>query len=181
MTIAITYITLGILYLLACIADGQDVKPLWKRWLGCKLEGWANNLNPIDYCKHERCRNYIGLRKAKKDVRALRDELETLRTARPIPVTQTIYDMDKIESHMVIGEGELFRARMNEYEAERRGISKYMIPPRDTVDGMVEDVTRRCVEAVLKTAQTCINIEVEKERFYPEIHVVGTLYVGRKR
>lgn len=29
----ITIFSLFILYTIACIMDGQDVKPLWKKWL----------------------------------------------------------------------------------------------------------------------------------------------------
>ena len=45
----ITYIVCGILYTIACVMDGQDVKPLWNRWAGKKLEKAANYFSPIKY------------------------------------------------------------------------------------------------------------------------------------
>lgn len=45
----ITIFVLFVLYTLACIADGPDVKPLWKKWLGGKLERMANKYYPIQY------------------------------------------------------------------------------------------------------------------------------------
>jgi hypothetical protein len=58
--IAITYITLAILYTIACVMDGPDVKPLWKRWLGSKLEAQANKLKPINYCNRADCLYYLN-------------------------------------------------------------------------------------------------------------------------
>ena len=48
---ATAYIILSILYMLACIADGPDVKPRWKKWLGKRLETISNSLYPIQYVK----------------------------------------------------------------------------------------------------------------------------------
>ena len=179
--IAAIYITLGILYMLACIADGQDVKPIWKRWLGLKLADIADGFYPIDFCHRDTCKYYKGLRKAQKDVRELKHRLDVFQTARPIPVQQSYLALDKIESRMVISEGDVFRARCREHEAERIGMPKHMLPKWETVDGLVEETKRRCVDSILKAAETRITLEVEKERFYPEIAVLGTLYVGRKR
>ena len=180
MTIAIIYITLGILYMLACVADGQDVKPLWKRWLGLKLADIADGFYPIDYCHRDTCKYYKGLRKAQKDVRELKHRLDVFQTARPIPVQQSYLALDKIESRMMISEGDMFRARCREREAEIVGMPKHMLPKWETVDGIVDDVKRRCADSVLETAKTRIALEVEKERFYPAIAITGTLYVGRK-
>ena len=181
MTIAITYITLGILYMLACIADGQDVKPLWKRWLGSKLEGWADNLKPIDYCNRDRCMYYNMLLEAKRDASELRERLDFMSTRKPISVDETLFDAERIGSRMCIGEGELFRARMIEDDARRSGMPLHLIPRRETVDGMVDDAKRRCAADILKLAERYVTIEVETERFYPEIYVTGYLYVGKRR
>lgn len=40
---------LFILYTLACVADGPDVKPKWKEWLGKRLKVMSNALYPIQY------------------------------------------------------------------------------------------------------------------------------------
>ncbi len=167
MTIAITYITLGILYMLACIADGQDVKPLWKRWLGSKLEGWADNLKPIDYCNRSECKYWQSY------------QLNDCRTRYEIP--QVRFDAEKIGARMVLTEDELFRARIIEDEARRHGMPLHLIPRRETVDGMVNEAKRRCAADILKLAERYVTIEVETERYYPEIYVTGYLYVDKKR
>ena len=48
-TIATTYIICGVLYIIACVMDGQDVKPLWKKWVSRRLEKSANYFFPIKY------------------------------------------------------------------------------------------------------------------------------------
>lgn len=45
----VTIFILFALYMLGCIADGPDVKPKWKKWLGGKLERMANKYYPIQY------------------------------------------------------------------------------------------------------------------------------------
>lgn len=45
----IAIFVLFVLYTLACIADGPDVKPVWKKWLGKRLEKMANRYYPIQY------------------------------------------------------------------------------------------------------------------------------------
>ena len=166
MTIAITYITLGILYLLACIADGQDVKPLWKRWLGCKLEGWADNLKPIDYCNVGKCKFY--------------QEYWLNKNKPKIEVPQVRFDAEKIESHMMLTESELYRARMLEEEAIRHGKSIFMTPYHKTVDGMVDDAKQRCADEILKLTRRYITIDVRKDECRGAITIDGTLYVGRR-
>ena len=47
----VTIFILFVLYTLGCIADGPDVKPKWKKWLGGKLERMANKYYPIQYVK----------------------------------------------------------------------------------------------------------------------------------
>ena len=167
MTIAITYITLGILYMLACIADGQDVKPLWKRWLGCKLEGWADNLKPIDYCIRAECKYWQSY------------QLNDYRTKCEIP--QVRFDAEKIASRMVLTESELFRARMIEDDARRHGMPLHLIPRRETVDGMIDEAKMRCVNEVLKLAQGHVDVEVREDECRGEVFIEGALYVGRKR
>lgn len=91
-------IFLFILYTLACIADGQDVKPLWKRWLGRKLEKMADSLHPIDYCIPAACK--FGNR---------------FRTPEYHPTT---FDSARIEKNVMITECQLaeaaFRANFGE-------------------------------------------------------------------
>lgn len=157
MTIAIIYITLGILYLLACIADGQDVKPLWKRWLGGKLERYADRLKPIDYCNMRMCRYYT-------------EAMES----RQRPPSAVL-----MKSSVRIGESELFRAKTSEYEAKRRGYA-HLLPSCETKDGLIENAKRTCAKEILKSVERSIVFEVHEGTSCPEIFVEGILNIEKK-
>jgi hypothetical protein len=55
--------------------DGQDLKPIWERWLGVRLERMANRLYPIDYCVYKKCKFY---NRAKYDFPMIQEQYETL-------------------------------------------------------------------------------------------------------
>ena len=154
MTIAVIYITLGVLYTIACVMDGQDVKPLWKRWLGSKLESYADKLKPINYCNTGKCKfAQIAFEQSRRDTRLIAKEY-------------------------CINEGELMQAMRDEQFAKR---SRYPLPPSRTVDGLVENAKRQIVHSLLSTAESYINIEVHKEKHYPTIYLYGSLYVGKPK
>lgn len=151
--IGIIYIALGVLYTVACVMDGQDVKPIWKRWLGSKLESYADRLKPIDYCNTGKCK------------------------FAQIAYEQSSWKTRLIAKEYRIGEGELMQAMADEQFAKR---SRFPIPPSRTVDGLVENAKRQIVRSLLSTAESYITIEVHKEKHYPTIYLYGSLYVGRK-
>lgn len=154
MTIAIIYITLGVLYTVACVMDGPDVKPLWKRWLGSKLESYANKLKPINYCNTGKCKfAQIAFEHSRQNTRL-------------------------IACVRCIKESELMRAMSDEQFARRY---HYPIPPSHTVDGLVENARREIVRSLLSTAESYINIEVHKEEHFPTIYVYGSMYVGKNK
>lgn len=68
----VTIFILFLLYMAACIMDGPDVKPLWKRWLGTKLEIHAHRLKPIHYCRPYECRFYHYAMKAEREAKRQR-------------------------------------------------------------------------------------------------------------
>ena len=70
-----TIFMLFVLYTIACCMDGQDLKPIWKRWLGVRLERMADSLYPIDYCVYKKCRFY---NRAKYDLPMIQKQYETL-------------------------------------------------------------------------------------------------------
>lgn len=154
MTIAIIYITLGVLYTVACVMDGQDVKPLWKRWLGSRLESYANKLKPINYCNTCKCK------------------------FAQIAYEQPSWKTQLIAKEYRIGESEMMQALRDEQFAKH---SRFPLPPSRTVDGLVENAKRQIVRSLLSTAESYITIEVNKEKHYPTIYLYGSLYVGRKQ
>ena len=150
----ITIITLFVLYMTACIMDGPDVKPLWKRWLGSKLESYADRLKPINYCNTGKCKfAQIAFEHSRQNTRLIACE-------------------------RCIKESELMRAMSDEQFARR---IHFPIPPSHTVDGLVENAKREIVRSLLSTAESYINIEVHKEEHFPTIYVYGSMYVGKNK
>lgn len=184
MEIAITYITLGILYTIACVMDGSDVKPLWKKWLGVKLAALADYYDP-EFCrKVDKCpypKKYLA---AKEDIRLLKAELNSYRNKPCIPLElqETRFDNVKLESNICISESDVFEAMREMEMARMYGIS-HMIPAWRIVDGLVERCKQNVVNGIFETIkrENLVNIEVDKESRRPAIIVRGWLYVGRKR
>ena len=159
-TLGILYLVFGILYMLACIADGQDVKPLWKRWLGGKLERYADKLKPIDYCNMRGCRYY-------------QEHVE--RRDAMIPI-----DYKRIESCVQISEGELHEARIMEDMMRRRGETS-MTPANFGISRIVERAKKDCIYGIMREVEknNLLNVKVDSESRYPETIVRGFIYVGR--
>ena len=172
-----------VLYTLACIADGPDVKPLWKRWLGLKLERWADNLKPINYCYGTFCKCYQEAQLAeeyKQRYEAMLEEIYKINALNTRPrIIISDYDIKQIEEAFIIGESELSGAYIHEEMAKRHGYPSYMMV--NSVDRMVEEVKFKCIGKVLDIAKSYVRIDVDHESRYPEIIVRGSLHVGVKR
>jgi hypothetical protein len=132
--------------------DGPDVKPLWKRWLGSKLESYASKLKPIDYCNRHECKFF----------------------------QQGFAPTRLIAVEHKIGEDELMQAMRDEQFAKHSRY-RYPLPKSRTVDGLVENAKREIVRSLLSTAESYINIEVRKEECFPTIYVYGSMYVGKNK
>ena len=174
-----------VLYTLACIADGPDVKPLWKRRLGLKLERWADSLKPIDYCRRNFCKYYKSsqlVNEYQKRCEVLLEEIYKINAlnTRPTLIISN-YDIKEIEENCIIRESELHVAYYHEQMAKRYGYPPYMMHRGITVDGIVEEVSFKCVDKILETAKAFVRVDVDRESHYPEIIVRGSLHIGVKR
>ena len=172
-----------VLYTLACIADGPDVKPLWKRWLGLKLAQWADSLEPINYCRRNFCRHYRNsqlVNEYQKQREVLLEEIYKINAlnTRPTLIISN-YDIKQIEEAFIIRESELSEAYIHEEMAKRHGYPPYMMVK--SVDRMVEEIKFKCIGKVLDTAKAFVRIDVNRESHYPEIIVRGSLYIGVKK
>lgn len=172
-----------VLYTLACIADGPDVKPLWKRWLGLKLERWADSLKPINYCRGTFCKCYQTAQLAEEYKHRYEVVLEEIYKINALNTRPTMiisnYDIKQIEEAFIIGESELSEAYIYEEMAKRHGYPPYMM--FKSVDRMVEEVKFKCIGKVLDIAKSYVRIDVDRESHYPEIIVRGSLLVGVKK
>ena len=178
-----------VLYTIACCMDGPDLKPLWKRWLGKKLEGYADILCPIDYCVIGKCKYYkvasIDYARTLMEYGRLKREYDAFKKNSLFTphVEVSYYDIKRIQETFILREGDLFEARMNEEMAERRGIPLWQlpIPHYMTVDGIVNRTKETCLCKILDSAKQFVTIEEDREIDFPNIIVKGSLHVGVKR
>ena len=187
MTMGMTLFFLFVLYTIACCMDGPDLKPLWKRWLGKKLEGYADSLCPIDYCVIGKCKFYkvasIDYARTLMEYGRLKREFDAFKknVLSVPPVEVSYHDIKRIEETFILRERDLYEARMNEEMAERSGIPSWQIPHSMTVDGFVNRIKEACRCKILDSAKQFITIEEDRESCYPEIIVRGRLNIGVKR
>lgn len=178
--------SLFIIYTTACCMDGPDLKPKWKYWLGSKLEAMAVEFKPIRYCNYNLCGFYkdavYNLPMVREQYQQLLKNISMMNAldARP-KVFISEYDIKNIEQGFILGESELYEARMHEEIAKRNGIQSWQIPPMMTVDGIVLRTKDRCMDSILDAVKPFITIEEDRESHYPDIIVRGTLHVGVKR
>ncbi len=163
--ITVTIFTLFVLYTLACIADGPDVKPLWKRRLGWKLERWANGLKPIDYCQMVSCKYY-------------QEYLSRPRPSQQIPMECSTSKVRLIEKAYKIGEDQLYQARRNEDMARERGL---FIPPHMTGEGMMNEYKQMITDDLTKELKPFVSIKVIHDEYDYCIRIIGSILVGKPK
>ena len=180
--VGIAYLFCALLYLVACIMDGPDVKHLWKKWLGLKLADAALHFYPIHYCKIEHCIYPKKCREASDEIADLKKCIDSFLSMRNRPLEVTKYDMVKIESEpYLISEDQLFRAHRMQHEAKIRG-EEFLLPYHETVDGLISLAKESVVRNILQTIKNgeFVQINVDDTSRYPEIIVNGFAYVGNK-
>lgn len=179
----LVFMTTVVLYTVASCMDGPDLKPRWKKWLGMKLEGYANELKPIDYCLRDRCKFYnkatYDLPMYIKQYEKLIHNIAKMNALNSSPcVFISNYDVKKIEKAFRLSENELFEARMQEEWARQGG---RMVPSFLTVDGIVARYKEFCVKSVLDAVKPFITIEEDRKIHYPDIMIRGNIYVGIRK
>lgn len=144
-----------ILYTIACVMDGPDVKPKWKHYLGAKLEHFADGLKPIDYCVHTKCK-YFGMY-----------------------CENPPSSYKKIEEIVEVNEYDLFEARRNEEICRLHPIP---FPPSKTVNWIMEDARERAKRSVLMCIeQNFLTTKIIKEEDCGKVLVGCSVYVKKTR
>lgn len=175
--------TLFVLYTIACCLDGPDLKPRWKRSLGLQLRDMANNLHPIDYCSHDRCRYYLDATEMLPHYRNLYNDLmRHIAKMNALNSTPTVfiseYDVKKVESICMIYEDELYHARRNEQIAAERGI---MVPECISVNRLLSNAKRNCINSCIDEAKKYVLITEDRESNWPNIVVRGNIFLAKKK
>lgn len=184
-TIGIIYVVSGILYTIACCMDGPDLKPRWRRWLGMKLERYADNLKPIDYCIRDKCKYYglatVNLPQYEKKYIEMIAEFAKINAlnSRPTIVMQN-FDAVPVESRVMLSEGDIYEARMYQDMMRQHGIPDWQIPPHKSVSFLVEDAKRRCIDGLLNEAKQFVDVKVDEESHWPGIIIMAKMLVGKK-
>lgn len=173
--------------MIACIMDGPDVKPLWKKWLGTKLANVANYYYRTDRCAHTDCYWYKSYRQAQIDNEILNRQLQKMqdcfcdmyaKNAYP-----TIYlnnsDMQLIEEKIILDEWEVFRAIRDE-EIERKYGDGYMLPHTSGIDLLVERTKNMCFKRIVDRLRDTkmVSYSVDKDSKAPAIIVSGCMLAG---
>lgn len=154
-TLGTLYIVCGIIYTIACVMDGQDVKPLWKKWVGKKLEKAANFFFPIKYVT----------------------ETKFIPVPSPTPFERCDYNIQtfdavKVQSQAMITEEDLLLD------------SRYMpYREKDAKAMLINQQQSKCINAIFReiAAENLVNFEIDKESAWPNVIVRAWMYVGKKR
>ena len=185
MTTFIIIFILFVLYTIACCMDGPDLKPLWKRWLGVKLEGYANQLKPIHYCQGVCCGYYKLANETlplyEKRYRQLIEEIAKMNAlnSRPTIVMQK-FEAVPVESRVMLSEGDIYEAQMYQDMMRQHGIPDWQIPPHKNVSFLVEDAKRRCIDGLLNEAKQFVDVKVDEESHWPGIIIMAKMLVEKK-
>ena len=177
--------TIFTIYMTGCCMDGPDLKPRWRRWLGIKLEGYANQLKPIHYCQGICCGYYKLANETlplyEKRYTQLIEEIAKTNAlnSRPGIVVQN-FDAVPVKSRVMIGEDEIWRAHMNQDMAKRHGIPEYQMPRRMSVQHLIEDAKEASINNLMKEASQFASVEIDEESYYPGIVVTASMMVGKK-
>lgn len=156
-TFGTAYIICGILYTIACVMDGQDVKPLWKKWVGKKLEKASNYFFPIKYVTETKYK-YVPIEPPSPFERCDYDHLT--------------FDAQKIASEAIITESDI--------------MSGYMRQPyrHDVfVEHLIAARKRDCLHAIFNmiAENNLVNFDVDRKSAFPNVIVRAWSYVGKKR
>ena len=157
-TIGTIYIVCGILYAIACVMDGQDVKPLWKKWVGKKLEKAANYFYPIKYVTDTKVvKEYVPLPSPTPWERCDYDHIT--------------FDAVKVASLTMITGSDWMMAFM-----------RMPYPKSDIADILIKENKSKCFNAIFRkiAEENVVNFEIDRETARPNIIVRAWLYVGKK-
>ena len=149
--IYITLFLLFIIYTLACIADGPDVKPILNIKIGNYLHKQADKFYHAHYCKIDYCpfvHNYIhsGIREA-------------------IPIVQKLScDIELIKHTVKINEEESFYFRSRECNIN-----------------IIDQCKRICSAAIMKAIEYRINYDIDDYNPDGCIYVTGSIICETKK
>lgn len=163
--------SLFVLYTLACVADGQDVKPMWQSWLGDRLLDAARKYKTFHLCNgSRRCQEVLwrdnDISRWKTYVERLQEQIYL------INATRTDNTLFMIEHNCIVPEEDVFRA-----DIQYRMFGDAVVNRR--IDDIVEETSRKCVSEILNSLKEQVAVSVDRESHYPAIVVKGSLILRK--
>ena len=147
--ITISLFILFILYTLACIADGPDVKPILKVKIGTYLHNQADKFYHAHYCKPDDCIFvYKSIQSPKQ------------KTMADIAITN--YDTELIRSTVKLDEEQVYRLRNN--------LSSI---------NLIDEAKRICSDAILHNIKRRIKFDINEDNPDYCIYVTGSIVVEK--
>lgn len=141
--------TLFILYTLACIADGPDVKPILKVKIGSYLHNQADKFYHAHYCKPDDCIFvYKSMQFAKQEAMA--------------DVTITNYDTELIRHTVKLNEEQVYMLRNN--------LSSI---------NLIDEAKHICSSAILHDIKRRIKFDINEDNLDYCIYVTGSIVVEK--
>ena len=141
--------TLFILYILACIADGPDVKPVLNRKIGNYLHNQADKFYHAHYCKPEVCVFvYKSIQAAKQE--AIAD------------ITTVNYDTELVRHTVKLDEEQVYMLRNN--------LSSI---------NLIDEAKHICSNAILHDIKRRIKFDINEDNPDYCIYVTGSIVVEK--
>ena len=141
--------TLFILYTLACIADGPDVKPILNRKVGNYLHKQADKFYHAHYCKPDYCAFvYNSIRNAKQEAMA--------------DITIMNYDTELIRHTVKLDEEQVYMLRNN--------LSSI---------NLIDEAKHICSSAILHDIKRRIKFDINEDNPDCYIYVTGSIVVEK--
>ena len=141
--------TLFILYTLACIADGPDVKPILNRKVGSYLHNKADKFYHAHYCKPDNCIFvYKSMQSVKQEAMA--------------NVTITNYDTELIRHTVKLDEEQVYMLRNN--------LSSI---------NLIDEAKHICSSAILHDIKRRIKFDINEDNPDFCIYVTGSIVVEK--
>lgn len=149
--IAIIIFTLFVLYTLACIADGPDVKPILNTKIGHYLHRQADKFYHAHYCKPEHCAFvHNSIRAAEREAIA--------------EFTKVNYNTELVKHTVKLDEEQVYMLRNN--------LSSI---------NLIDEAKRICSNAILHDTKRRIKYDINEDNPDFCIYVTGTLVIGNER
>ncbi|UKK52686.1 hypothetical protein [Prevotella sp. E2-28] len=178
MIFAVIFI-LFVLYTLGCIADGPDVKPLLRRWLGEHLLGAARKYIRVYECiGPDKC-GFVKYEKDKKDYLSVLCQQQEARIGAFIDCISKL-NASRADGTILLME---HKAIISEYDVSRVHCQYGFFGKRaveEEINRLIAQASQSCIDGLVNPLKDMVVINVDRESDFPNIIVNGKLIINRQ-